>query len=98
MMEQDSFANVWEALSETPEEAQSMTARSDLMTAIRNRVKRWNVTQAVAANRLDITQPRLNDLLQGKIAKFNLEALMTIASRAELVVEVTVREGKRAAA
>ncbi len=97
-MEQHSFANVWDALSETPEESQSMTARSDLMTAIRSRVKAWSVTQAVAADRLEITQPRLNDLLQGKIAKFNLESLMTIASRAELVVEVTIRERKHAAA
>ena len=54
------------------------------MIAIKDQVRSWNTTQAQAARRLGITQPRLNDLLKGKINKFSLDTLMTLASRAGL--------------
>ena len=47
--------NVWDALEETPEEAASMTLRSDLMTAVRNVVESWQMTQMQAAMRLGVT-------------------------------------------
>ena len=53
-----------------------MTMRSNFMIAIKDEVRRWNTTQARAARRLGITQPRLNDLLHGKISKFSLDTLM----------------------
>ena len=77
-----SFANVWDAIEDTPAEARSMTMRSDLLIAIEQRVKSWEVTQSEAARRLNITQPRLNDLLRGRIAKFNLETLIDLAHQA----------------
>ena len=67
------FANVWDALEDSPEEAATMTMRSDVMIAITDKVRSWNTTQAQAARRLGITQPRLNDLLHGKINKFFLD-------------------------
>lgn len=76
------FASVWDALEDSPGAAENMRLRSDLMVAIRGRVEGWQVTQAEAARRLDVTQPRLNDLLRGRIARFSLDALVTIASRA----------------
>lgn len=51
----------------------------------------WKGTQAEAAKRLGITQPRVNDLLRGRIAKFSLDALMDLASRAGLSVHVKIR-------
>ena len=48
-------------------------------------------TQMKAARRLGITQPRLNDLLHGKINKFSLDTLMTLATRAGLKVKIDVR-------
>ena len=85
------FANVWDALENTPEEAATMTMRSNVMIAIKDKVRSWNTTQARAARRLGITQPRLNDLLHGKINKFSLDALMTLATRAGLKVKIDVR-------
>jgi predicted XRE-type DNA-binding protein len=76
------FANVWDAIEDTPEEAAAMTARSDAMIAITARVQAWKVPQREAAKRLGITQPRLDDLLKGKIEKFTLDALMAMAERA----------------
>jgi predicted XRE-type DNA-binding protein len=85
------FANVWDALEDNPEEAANMTMRSDVMIAIKNEVRSWKTTQANAARRLAITQPRLNDLLNGKINKFSLDTLLTLATRAGLKVKIDVR-------
>ena len=85
------FTNVWDALEDSPEEAATMTMRSNVMIAIKDQVSSWNTTQAQAARRLGITQPRLNDRLQGKINKFSLDTLMTLATRAGLKVRVNVR-------
>ena len=60
------------------------------MIAIRDVVDRWKMTQAEAADRLGITQPRLSDLVRGRIDKFSLDALMNLAARAELSVRVKV--------
>ena len=85
------FANVWDALEDSPDVAATMTMRSDVMIAIKDTVRGWNTTQAKAARRLGITQPRLNDLLHGKIDKFSLDTLMTLAMRAGLKIKINVR-------
>lgn len=85
------FANVWDALEDSPEDAATMTMRSNVMIAIKGQVLGWKTTQTRAARRLGITQPRLNDLLQGKINKFSLDTLMTLATRAGLKVKIDVR-------
>jgi predicted XRE-type DNA-binding protein len=85
-MKAQTFANVWDAIEDSPEEAATMTMRSNVMIAISKAVRGWNTTQARAARRLGITQPRLNDLLHGKINKFSLDTLMTLATRAGLIL------------
>nr|WP_294545995.1 XRE family transcriptional regulator [uncultured Rhodopila sp.] len=84
------FENVWDALEETPEEAASMTLRSDVLTAIRTVVESWQTTQTQAAIRLGVTQPRLNDLLRGRINRFSLDALIGLAQRAGLTVHLEI--------
>ncbi|QPC91348.1 helix-turn-helix domain-containing protein [Mesorhizobium sp. INR15] len=91
-MEIQTFANVWDALEDTPEEAAHMTIRSNLLIAIGQRVKGWNVTQSEAARRLGTTQPRLNDLLRGRITNFSLEALITLAGKAGLAVRLDIAD------
>ena len=89
------FASVWDALEDSPAEAANMRLRSELMIAIQEAVAGWKLTQAEAARRLDVTQPRLNDLLRGRIGKFSLDALILLAERAGLSVRVQI---ERAAA
>ncbi len=84
------FASVWDALEETPEAAANMRLRSELVIAVRSAVERWQMTQAQAANRLGVTQPRLNDLLRGRIARFSLDALIGMADRAGLAVRMEI--------
>ncbi len=89
-MERQSFDNVWDALEDTPAEAANMSMRSYLLIAIEQQVRRWDVTQSEAAQRLGITQPRLNDLLKGKIANFSLDALINLAAQAGLSVRLDI--------
>ncbi len=91
-MERQSFANVWDALENTPQEAASMSMRSSLLIAIDQRVRSWNVTQTEAAKRLGITQPRLNDLLRGRITNFSLDTLIDLATQAGLTVRLDIAE------
>lgn len=91
-MEVQSFDNVWDALSDSPAEAANMTARSDLLIALQKSIAGWGLTQEAAGKRLGITRPRISDLLAGKISKFSLDALVNLASRAGLAVEIRVSE------
>jgi predicted XRE-type DNA-binding protein len=84
------FDSVWDAIEDLPAAAVNMKARADLMIATREVVESWKITQAKAAKRLGVNQPRMNDLVRGRIDKFSLDALMKLASRAGLVVRIEV--------
>lgn len=84
------FSSVWDAIEETQEAAANMRLRSDLMMAIQAAVEGWQVTQVQAAARLGVTQPRLNDLLRGRIAKFSLDALVGLAQHAGLAIRMDI--------
>jgi predicted XRE-type DNA-binding protein len=89
------FASVWDALEDSPVEAANMRLRSELIIAIRQAVAEWNVSQSAAARRLEVTQPRLNYLLRGRINNFSLDALTILAAHAGLGVRIHI---ERAAA
>jgi predicted XRE-type DNA-binding protein len=74
------YASVWDAIADTPEEAANLRMRSALMQQIAKLVERKGWTQAEAASRCGISQPRVNDLLRGRIARFSLDALVNIAA------------------
>lgn len=73
-------------------EAQNLLLRTDLMTKIERLVKKSGLIQSEAAEMLGITQPRLNDLLKGRIEKFSLDALVNMLARAGLQVKMTVKK------
>jgi predicted XRE-type DNA-binding protein len=89
-LEMREFANVWDAVADTPEEAANLTVRSDLMDEIEAIIKKKGWTQKEAAKRCGVTQPRINDLLRGRIARFSLDALVNIASALGRKVRVTL--------
>ena len=73
-------------------EAENLKLRSDLMIRIVQFYRNSGMTQAKAAKTLELTQPRLNALLKGKIGLFSLDALVNIASRAGLNVRLVVKK------
>ena len=88
--EQDiqTFSSVWDAIADTPAEAANLKLRSELMDQITAIVSEQGWTQSEAATRCGVTQPRMNDLLRGRISRFSLDALVNIAAALGLRVQV----------
>ena len=94
-MKVERFKDVWDALEDDPVERERLKMRSRLMSALQARIEAWNLTQAEAAKRLNITQPRLNDLLKDRFNKFSLGALFDLATRAGLKVKLSIGEPEK---
>jgi len=86
--EKTTFASVWDALADTPEEAANLKLRAQLMHEIANVVKESAMKQEQAAEQCGITQPRRNDLLKGKVSRFSLDALVNIGARVGVALQV----------
>jgi len=86
------FASVWDAIEDTPEAAENMKLRAALMLALKAHIERAGLNQTQAAQLLNVTQPRVSDLVRGKVALFGLDALVNMATAAGLHVELTVSE------
>lgn len=84
------FKSAWDGICDTPAEAAHMKIKSALLLALTDRVKSWKVTQAAAAERLGLTQPRVNELLRGKISNISLEKLIELSERAGLAIDIDV--------
>ena len=76
----ESYASVWDAIADTPEEAANLRLRADLMDKITIIIEEKGWTQFEAAGHCGVTQPRVNDLLRGRISRFSLDALVNIAA------------------
>lgn len=91
-MNRQRFTSVWDAIEDTPEAAENMRLRSVLMTALKSHLARTEMSQAQAARLLGVTQPRVSDLMRGKINLFALDALVNMAAAAGLHIEMRVTE------
>ena len=91
-MSNERFSSVWDAIEATPEEAENMKLRSVLMTALKHHLTRTEMSQTQAAKLLGVTQPRVSDLMRGKIDLFGLDALVNMATAAGLRIEIRVLE------
>jgi len=77
----DKFESVFDAIAESPEEALNMKLRASLIREIRAKVTTAGWTQTETARQLGITQPRVSDLLRGKLSKFSLDALVNMLAK-----------------
>ena len=75
-----SYDSVWDALADSPEQAANLRARAELMQQIAAIVNKRGWTQVEAARHCGVTQPRINDLLRGRVSRFSLDALVNIAT------------------
>jgi len=91
-MKKQSFSSVWDALEDSPQEAQNMRLRSELMVALIQRIHLRGLNQEQAAQWLGVTQPRISDLMRGKIDRFGLDALVHLADSAGLAVRLVAEE------
>jgi predicted XRE-type DNA-binding protein len=91
-MSDERFASVWDAIQDTPAAAESLKLRSALMIALKEQIERQGWTQAEAARRFGVSQPRVSDLMRGKIELFGLDTLVNMAVAAGLHVEMRIAE------
>lgn len=91
-MSKTKFKSVWDAIEETPEDSENMKLRSKLMMSLKSQITKRGLTQAQAAKLFGITQPRVSDLMRGKISLFGLDALVNMATAAGLHVEIRIRK------
>jgi len=89
------YESAFDALFE-PEEAASLKARAELMHQIVKIVDKRGLTQAQAAKKSGITQPRMNALLNGHIEKFSLDSLFDIATALGRKVTIKVEAQRKA--
>ena len=80
MSKTESYVSVWDAIADTPAQAANLRARAELMQKIADIVKANAWTQTEAASHCGVTQPRINDLLRGRVSRFSLDALVNIAT------------------
>ena len=95
-MSKKRFASVWDAIEESARDSASMRARADLMITLQEHLRKRGVSQAQAAKLLQVTQPRVSDLMRGKIDLFSSDTLIEMLGRLGARVKVSV-EFKRAA-
>ncbi|AEK61911.1 helix-turn-helix domain-containing protein [Collimonas fungivorans] len=91
-MSKKQYSSVWDAIEDTPEEAENMKLRSSLMMALKAHLERTCLSQAQAAKLFGVTQPRISDLMRGKINLFGLDALVNMAAAAGMHIEMRVLE------
>lgn len=89
-----SFKSVWDALADTPEQAANLRARAALMRQITKVIETNGWTQAEAGATCGVTQPRMNDLLRGRISRFSLDALVNMAAALGRPVRVELQPPK----
>ena len=91
MKKRVSTSNVFRDVGFDPEEAANLKLRAMLMIEIEKYIQAKHLTQKKAAERLGVTQPRISNLMRGKIGLFSVDTLITMLTHAGLKVDVRVR-------
>ena len=89
-----SSGNVFRDIGFPAEQAQSLRLRADLMIQIRRVIENRHMTQAAAAKLLGVTQPRISDLVRGRIDLFSIDTLIDMLARVGIRVGLTIRPSR----
>ena len=92
-----SYKNVFSALEDDPAEARNLFIRSKLMLEIKKQIKETGMTQKEAGIKMGVTQPRISDLMQGKIDLFTIDTLVSMLEKIGIEVEVSLKPAVAAA-
>ena len=91
LMTKNRFDSVWDAIEETPAQAENLKLRSSLMLALKRHIEREGLSQTEAAKVFGVTQPRISNLMRGKIDLFGLDMLVNMLAAAGLRVTLQVK-------
>ncbi len=94
---QESSGNVFTDLGFEPEEALNLKLRSDLMIELSKLIEERGLTQTAAAALLKVTQPRISDLVRGKIDRFSVDSLIEMLGHAGAEVSFVIKGSRQVA-
>ena len=86
------YASVWDAIEDTPGQVENLKLRSALMQELTAHITRAGMTQRAAAQQFGVTQPRISDLMRGKIDLFSIDTLVNMLPAAGLHVDLRIRQ------
>lgn len=89
-----SSGNVFRDLGFPAEEATNLKVRSDLMIRLSQLIESRGLTQAQAADFFGVTQPRISDLVRGKIDRFSIDTLIAMLGHAGVKVQIVLGRSK----
>ncbi len=89
-----SSGNVFKDLGFPAEEAEHLRIRADLMIALSRVIHDRGLTQVKAAELFGVSQPRVSDLVRGKIDRFSIDTLVEMLGHAGVRVEFTAKPGR----
>ena len=92
-----SSGNVFRDLGFAREEAEHLKVRADLMIRLTRLIEARQLTRAQAARLLGVTQPRISDLVRGKIDRFSVDSLIEMLGHAGARITVVVKPRRRVA-
>jgi len=90
-----STGNVFRDLGFSADEAEHLLIRADLLIQLQKAITARRLTQAKAARLLRVTQPRVSDLLRGRIDLFSTDSLIDMLARLDVHVRVVVKSSRR---
>ena len=91
-MTAERFDTVWDAIEDDQAQAENLKLRLAMMMALKNHINRQGLSQAEAATLLGVTQPRISDLLRGKIDLFGLDTLVNMVTAAGMHIDLKIRD------
>lgn len=92
-----SSGNVFRDLGFPSEEAENLRIRSEMMVRLTRLIEDRGLTQAEAGRLLGVSQPRVSDLVRGKIDLFSIDVLVAMLGKAGLQVTFTAKARRRVA-
>ena len=85
-----SSGNVFRDLGFSKDDAENLKIRANLMIRLTQLIETRRLTQAEAARLFEVTQPRISDLVRGKIDRFSIDTLVAMLGHAGVRVQVVV--------
>ncbi|MEX2325402.1 MAG: helix-turn-helix transcriptional regulator [Gemmatimonadaceae bacterium] len=92
-----SKGNVFRDVGFPPGEAENLRVRSELMIQVRTILEGQKLTQSAAAQLFGVTQPRMSDLVRGRIELFSIDGLVNMLAHAGVRVSIVVKPARRVA-
>lgn len=86
------YDRVWDAIEDTPGASENMKIRAVLMQELVTYINDAGMTQSETAKRFGVTQPRVSDLVRGKIDLFSIDTLVNMLTSAGLRLDLRVRD------